>query len=77
MLYRSIKPLIIEAAQVQEAQDIPTEKGTLHVDAGDWVIRDPQGNLIRCDDMNFKCTYDVLNDFERLEQFSESKPCGC
>ncbi len=77
MLYRSIKPLIIDAIQVKEPQDIPTEKGTLHVDAGDWLIRDPQDNLIRCDDVNFKCTYEVLNDSERLEQFRESKPCGC
>jgi hypothetical protein len=77
MLYRSIKPLIIDAIQVEEAKDIVTERGVLHVNAGDWLVRDPQGNLVRCDDLNFKCTYEVLNNSVCLEQFSEGKPCGC
>jgi hypothetical protein len=47
------------------------------VNAGDWLVRDPQGNLVRCDDLNFKSTYEVLNNSAQLEQFSEGKPCGC
>ena len=57
MLYRSIKPLVVDAVQVKEAGEVCTKEGTLRVKAGDWLVRDPQGNLARCDDINFKCTY--------------------
>jgi hypothetical protein len=77
MLYRSIKPLIIDAIQVEEEKKIATEGGLLHVKAGDWLIRDPQGNLVRCDGLNFKSTYETLNHSAELEQFREGKPCGC
>ncbi|HET9281025.1 MAG TPA: hypothetical protein VFR24_03580 [Candidatus Angelobacter sp.] len=77
MLYRSIKPLIVDAIQVAEAKDIVTEGGLLHVNAGDWLIRDPQGNLVRCDDLNFKSMYETFSHPAKLEQFRESKPCGC
>ena len=42
MLYRSIKPLIVDAIQVAEAKEIVTEGGLLRVNAGDWLIRDLQ-----------------------------------
>jgi len=77
MLYRSIKPLVVEAVQVKEPSDIPTNGGVLHVNAGDWLVRDPQGNLVRCDDTNFKCTYEQLDINAPLEPFNEGKPCGC
>jgi hypothetical protein len=77
MLYRSIKPLIVDAIQVEEEKDIVTEGGLLHVNVGDWLIRDPQGNLVRCDDLNFKSTYENFNHPASLEQFDEGKPCGC
>lgn len=77
MLYRSIKPLLVEAVQVKEPADVPTGGGVLHVDRGDWLVRDPQGNLVRVDDINFKCTYEQLESSGRLEDVHEGKPCGC
>ena len=77
MLYRSIKPLLVEAVQVKEPADVTTKGGMLHVNPGDWLVRDPQGNLVLCDDINFKCTYEPLNSSVRLEELKESKPCGC
>jgi hypothetical protein len=77
MLYRSIKPLLVEAVQAKEPTDVPTEGGVVHVNPGDWLLRDPQGNLVRCDDVNFKCTYEPLEGSARLEEFREGKPCGC
>lgn len=35
MLYRTIKPLIVDAIQVKESKEIVTEGGLLHVKAGD------------------------------------------
>lgn len=77
MLYRSIKPLIVEAIQATEPADVPTAAGTVHVERGDWLLRDSLGNLTRCDDVNFKCTYQTLDYSGNVEQFRESKPCGC
>lgn len=78
MLYRSIKPLLVDAVQVKAPLDIPTDGGgVLHVDAGDWLMRDPQGNLVRCDDIHFKSTYEPMASSVRLEDLNEGKPCGC
>jgi hypothetical protein len=77
MLYRSIKPLVVDAVQVKESGEVRTQDGLLHVKAGDWLVRDAQGNLVRCDDINFKCSYESLADAGRIEDLHESKPCGC
>lgn len=77
MIYRSIKPLLVDAIQVKEPEDIRTEGGILHVKPGDWLIRDVHGNLVRCDDINFKCSYEAMDGHKELEYFMEGKPCGC
>ncbi len=77
MVYRSIKPIVVDAVQVKEATEVPTPGGVLRLKAGDWLVRDPQGNLVRCNDIDFKCTYEVLSTSISLEQLHESKPCGC
>lgn len=77
MLYRSIKPLVVEAVQVEDPTDVRTEAGVLHAERGDWLVRDPQGNLVLCDDINFKCTYESLAMSSPIETLNESKPCGC
>lgn len=77
MLYRSIKPLVVEASQAKEPSDVPTQGGVLHLNPGDWLVRDPQGNVVRFDDLSFKCTYERLESSARLEKFREGKPCGC
>jgi hypothetical protein len=77
MLYRSIKPLVVDAIQVKESGEVCTKEGSLRVKAGDWLVRDPQGNLVRCDDINFKCTYESLALSSPIEELNEGKPCGC
>ena len=77
MVYRSIKPILVDAVQVKEASDVATPGGVLHLKAGDWLVRDSQGNLLRCNDTDFKCTYEALNTSLNVEQLQESKPCGC
>jgi hypothetical protein len=77
MLYRTVKPLIVDAIQVKESGEVRTPDGLLHMKAGDWLVRDAQGNLVRCDDINFKCTYESLADERRIEDLHESRPCGC
>ena len=77
MLYRSTREQVVEAIQVQEALDVPTAGGIVRAEAGDWLILDPQGNLNRCDNVNFQCTYEAVEDSNQYARISESKPCGC
>jgi hypothetical protein len=56
MRYRNIKPLMVDAIQVNGPADVPTCKGVLHAAAGDWLVRDPQDNIKICDDHYFKRT---------------------
>ena len=59
MVYRSIKPIVVDAVQIKEPSEVPTPGGVLHLKAGDWLVRDPQGNLARVNDIDFKCTYEA------------------
>jgi len=77
MIYRTIKPLLVDAIQANEPLDIPTENGPVHIKRGDWLIRDPQGNLSRWDDISFKSTYESLNTSRQLEELCEGKAWGC
>ena len=77
MLYRTVKPLVVDAVQTKEPGDISVRGGVLHVNAGDWIIRDNQNNLVRCSDSEFKSTYEALDMKLSLEDLLEGKPCGC
>ena len=68
---------MVDAVQVTEDGEVRTAAGVLQVKAGDWLVRDPQGNLVRCDDINFKCTYELFENSARLEEFHEGKSWGC
>jgi hypothetical protein len=76
MLYRSIKPLIVDAVQIEEPTDVRIENGIVHTEQGDWLIRDPQGNVIRCDDSTFKSTYDKLSGWQGLESLTKPNPAA-
>jgi hypothetical protein len=77
MLYRSTREQVVEAIQVQEPVDVPTAGGVVRAKSGDWLILDSQGNLNRCDNMNFQCTYEAVDDSSQYARVSEGKPCGC
>jgi hypothetical protein len=76
MLYRTIKPLVVDAIQANQPTAVRTAYGgTLRVKPGEWIVRDAEGGVFRCDDSTFKCTYESLDD-RPLEQV-EGKPYGC
>jgi hypothetical protein len=67
----------VEAIPVQEAVDVPTRSGVVRAEAGDWLILESQGNLSRCDHVNFQCTYEAVDDSSEHAKVAEGKPCGC
>jgi hypothetical protein len=77
MLYRSTREQVVEAIQVQEAIDVPTLVGVVRAETGDWLILDSLGNLNRCDNMSFQCTYEAVQDSSQYALVSEGMPCGC
>jgi hypothetical protein len=77
MLYRSTREQVVEAIQVQEAINVSTPSGIVRAKTGDWLILDSQGNLNRCDNVNFQCTYEAVQDSSQYALVSEGKPCGC
>lgn len=77
MIYRSTREQVVEAIRVEDAVELPTPAGTLRAEPGDWLILDPQGNLSRCDAVNFHCTYELIDESSQYAQVSEGKPCGC
>lgn len=76
MRYRSIKPLLVDAVQVHGPADIPTDGGVLHAAAGDWIIRDPHGNVKLCNDRFFRTNYTLLGVGSPIEELKEKGNCG-
>jgi hypothetical protein len=76
MTYRNIKPLVVDAIQISGPTDVPTCGGILHAEPGDWLVRDPQGNVNLFDDLYFIENYAPLKDSTPLEQFRERTPGG-
>jgi hypothetical protein len=74
--YRSIRPLIVDAIQVHGPAEFPTCNGVLHASSGNWVLRDPQGNVKLCNDTYFRSNYSPMRASKPLEQFREEEPCG-
>lgn len=75
--FRTVKPIIVEAMQLQEPMDVNTGKETVHAQPGDWVVRGPGGSYFACSDTEFKCTYEHLVEMRPLDQGSQGRECGC
>jgi hypothetical protein len=76
MTYRNIKPLVVDAIQISGPTEVPTCGGILHAGTGDWLVRDPQGNVNLCDDIYFISNYAPLKDSQPLEQFRDRTSHG-
>jgi hypothetical protein len=76
MIYRSIKPLIVEAVRVKAPMCVATENGEARVDRGDWLIRNGNGSVFVLSDPEFQCTFEKLESYEAIGD-RDGKPCGC
>lgn len=74
--YRSIKPLIVDAVQVNGPTDFPTCNGALRASSGDWVLRDLHGNVRLCSDAYFRSNYAPMRTSQPLEEFRERESRG-
>ena len=76
MLYRTIRPLLVEAVRVDEPTDVDTPQGKVHVDRGEWLVRESGTALFSCDASYFARTFEQI-DSRNLPVENDGKPCGC
>lgn len=77
MLYRAVRPVLIEAIHAEEPMDVETPDGPVHVETGEWLVRNEGGAVFACDASYFARTYEPVKSNEVLSQYEEGKPCGC
>ena len=64
------QPVAVQARRLDEPRDIETLEGTMHAEAGDWLIKGVEGELYSCKDSVFRETYapetiGAAREFER------------
>jgi hypothetical protein len=56
-MYRTVKPMIVDAVQCTEAKTIATDLGFINVQQGEWVICGQGGETYIVDDAFFQSTF--------------------
>jgi hypothetical protein len=77
MLYRTARPMVVEAVRIEEALDVETPDGHVHVEPGEWLVRGDNDALFTCDPAYFARTFERLESPKSLSDLDEGKPCGC
>lgn len=54
------KPIVVEASRIYEPMLVDTLEGTMHAEAGDWIIKGVNGELYPCKDDIFRKTYEPV-----------------
>jgi hypothetical protein len=76
MIYRSIKPLIVEALRVESPTFVTNENGEARAERGEWLVRNGNGSVFVLSDAEFQCTFEKLDGYEAIGD-RDGKPCGC
>ena len=56
------KPVVVEAYQTDKEMDIKTLEGTMHANAGDWIITGVHGEQYPCKPDIFEKTYEPVEE---------------
>ena len=56
------RPVVIDAYQTDKELDIETLEGTMHANAGDWIITGVNGEKYPCKPDIFEKTYEPVSD---------------
>jgi hypothetical protein len=78
-VFRTRRPLLVDASQCAVPITITTDTGFRHVDAGDWVIHGEDGETYVVDDTYFQRTYIAVDDSwdEHVPEVAVSEACPC
>jgi len=76
MVYRTIRPLVVEAVRVEEPMEVDTPQGRVHVKRGEWLVRESGSTPFSCDASYFARTFEQI-DSRKVSDDYDGKPCGC
>jgi hypothetical protein len=74
-LFRTHRPLLVDAEQCKMPKTIQTDEGPRHVHRGDWVVRGEGGELYVVDDAFFQRTF--TPDERNRSPLEEGRHYGC
>ena len=72
-VFRTSRPLLVDATQCPVPTTITTDTGFRHVDSGDWIIHGEDGETYVVDDAYFQRTYVAVEDSWDSEQAAEEE----
>jgi len=64
--YRTVKPMIVDAVQCNEAKTIATDLGFINVKQGEWVICGQAGETYIVDDAFFQSTFVSVQESSQI-----------
>src|SRR5579859_855602 len=73
-IYRTSRPMIVDAVQCTEAKTIATDLGFINVKRGDWVICGEGGECYVVDDVFFQRTFVAVQAHLLTPEPDERKP---
>jgi hypothetical protein len=75
-IFRTLRPLIVDAVQCQSPQSIPTDLGPRQVHIGDWIVRGENGERYVVDNAFFQRTFTALPGAHGVVQECEGRHYG-
>jgi hypothetical protein len=76
-IYRTSRPMIVDAVQCTEAKTIATDLGFINVKRGDWVICGEGSECYVVDDTFFRRTFVAVQGHLRTPEADERRLQGC
>ena len=76
-IYRTSRPMIVDALQCAEAKTIATDLGFINVKRGDWVICGEGSECYVVDDAFFQRTFIAVPGHLQVSEPTERKLQGC
>ncbi len=74
--FRTLRPLLVDAEQCDQARTITTDTGFRHVQKGEWIINGEDGECYVVDDAFFQRTFTPIQSYP-LEAANEGRSYGC
>jgi hypothetical protein len=75
--FRTLRPLVVEATQCEQATSIATDTGFCNVSKGDWIVKGENGETYIVDDTFFHRTFPPLQSYPWESRPEEGRSYGC
>jgi hypothetical protein len=76
-MFRTLRPLVVDATQCERAETILTDTGFRKVSKGDWVVKGENGERYVVDNGFFHRTFVAMPSFSARVENEEGRHYGC